>query len=79
MKKSHITFPSHIFSTVNVQNRPTFHTNTMRKHIRHFYTDSYTEYINRSEARATVASREWMGAGELSIEERILLTRTYRG
>ena len=58
-EKSQVTFPSHIFP-FNLPNRPTFHSNAMRKHIRHmshiFKEFSYTKHITRSEARAAVAS-----------------------
>jgi hypothetical protein len=58
-EKSHVTFPSHIFP-FNVPNRPIFHSNAMRKHIRHMshisQDFSYIKHITHSEAQAAVAS-----------------------
>jgi len=59
MKKAMLPFLP-IYFPFGVPNRPTFRSNTMRKHIRHmshiFKDFSYIKHIARSEARAAVAS-----------------------
>jgi hypothetical protein len=43
------------------------------------YLEWYSAYSILYSTVPTILYRGWMGAGEISIEERILLTRTYRG